>query len=135
MDFEDTIGRILKEKSFKNPETRITKKTVQLTTHYINLFINEAILRSNEERIAEGNSLTRVDGIDNIPEMNTQNDEFEFSDDDNDPDVEDVDPELDDMQQSSTQRQLSGHLEEITGNDTLDSRHLSKIAGVLLMDF
>lgn len=128
--FEDTIARILKEKSFKNPDTRITTKTVQLTTQYINLFINEAILRSNEERIAEGNSLTRVDGIDNVPDIsNTQNDDFAFSDD------EDIDPDVDDMQESSTQRQLSGHLEEINTNDTLDSRHLSKVAGVLLMDF
>lgn len=128
--FEDTIARILKEKSFKNPDTRITTKTVKLTTQYINLFINEAILRSNEERLAEGNSLTRVDGIDNVPEIpNTQNDDFAFSDD------EDIDPDVDDMQESSTQRQLSGHLEEINTNDTLDSRHLSKVAGVLLMDF
>ena len=49
-----TIARIFKELSFKSSNTRITLSTLELSSEYIKLFINEAIIRANEERLDEG---------------------------------------------------------------------------------
>ncbi|KAK6453697.1 uncharacterized protein RJT20DRAFT_62509 [Scheffersomyces xylosifermentans] len=138
-----TIARLFKEVAFKdvNGDTRITLSTLKLSSEYIRLFINEAIIRANEERILEGDSLSKVDGIDNVVSNNNQTNAGdvdgggdEIEEDDavvDDDEIEDIDP--DDLQDSNTQRQLKPDVP--TANDTLDSRHLSKVAGLLILDF
>jgi hypothetical protein len=129
----DTIARIFQEKSFTKPDTKIAKSTLKLTSEYIHLFINEAIVRANEQRLLEGDSLTKVDGIDNVSQkvLLTQVD-ADVSDNGDDIDI-DEDPE--DYHETNTQRQLSGAFDNTVSNDTLDSRHLAKIAGLLVLDF
>lgn len=134
-----TIARLFQTSAFKNEKTRITQKTLQLSSEYIKLFINEALIRSNEERLAEGDSLTKVDGIDNLNKSretedgdiearvadNTMNDWSEPDDDD----------DMDDPTQSGTQNQTAYKSDVDLGNDTLDAKHLSKVAGILVLDF
>ncbi|KAK6198518.1 CENP-S associating centromere protein X-domain-containing protein [Scheffersomyces amazonensis] len=125
-----TIARIFREISFKNDNTRITQTALELSSQYISLFINEAILRSNEERIVEGDELDKVDGIDGIEENQRQThqvdrDEQEL-DDIGDEDV--IDP-------PESQTQFGVDQEHVKLSESLDSHHLSKIAGVLILDF
>lgn len=134
-----TIARLFQTSAFKNEKTRITQKTLQLSSEYIKLFINEALIRSNEERLAEGDSLTKVDGIDNLNKTremeqgdiearvadNTMNEESEPDDDD----------DMDDPTQTGTQNQTAYNSDVDLGNDTLDAKHLSKVAGILVLDF
>ena len=122
-----TIARLFKELSFKDPQTRITLSTLELSSEYIKLFINEAIIRANEERIDEGDTLIRIDGIDNVASTTSRNnheetqyptiDEIEdsmriddYSNNINiDPIEEDDDDLIDDdyfQDESDTQRQL-----------------------------
>lgn len=117
-----TIARIFREIAFKNDETKITVNALALASEYIKLFVNEAIIRSNDERLLEGDSLTKVDGIDNVLQ---HQDEVvnELSDDD----VEIPEDE------SSTQAQLRQAQADTT--DLVDSRHLAKIGGILVLDF
>lgn len=114
-----TIARIFNEVSFKNEETRITLSTLELASEYIRLFINEAVIRSNEERLLEGDSLNKVDGIDNV--------QGGTADDFDDENTDGIDPPVDEHTQINTNVNLS--------NDTLDSRHLEKVAGILVLDF
>lgn len=129
-----TIARIFREIGFKNADTLIMLSTLKLSAEYIRLFVNEAIIRANEERILEGDSLSKVDGIDNVESASDANIEVDAEAEDEiieDDDIDDLDPE--DIQDSDTQRQLK--VAETNNNDTLDSRHLQKIAGVLILDF
>ena len=128
-----TIARIFKELSFKSSNTRITLSTLELSSEYIKLFINEAIIRANEERLDEGDSLVKIDGIDNVtqyPNIEEEQEEVNMEDID-DFDEDDYYDEI-----TNSQRQLK-KLENNTtgGNNRLDSRHLQKIAGVLTLDF
>lgn len=128
-----TIARIFKELSFKSSNTRITLSTLELSSEYIKLFINEAIIRANEERLDEGDSLVKIDGIDNVtqyPNIEEEPEEVNMEDID-DFDEDDYYDEI-----TNSQRQLK-KLENNTtgGNNRLDSRHLQKIAGVLTLDF
>ena len=121
---ETVLARIFHEVAFKDENTRITAKAMKLSQEYIRLFVQEAIMRSNEERLLEGNSLTTVDGIDNVDKP---------MDDEEDPEKELEDTAIydgDDTNNFTTQRPPTD-----TENDTLDSRHLAKIAGVLVLDF
>lgn len=120
-----TISRLFHGVAFKNEDTRISEKTLQLSGQYIRLFINEAIMRANEQRISEGLSLNRVDGIDNIQQHGEREDPEE--------ELPDVTLNEDDIASNPNTQFVSG--EEEVGNDTLDARHLSKVAGVLLLDF
>mmetsp|Transcript_2534 Transcript_2534/g.2470 ORF Transcript_2534/g.2470 Transcript_2534/m.2470 type:complete len:153 (+) Transcript_2534:88-546(+) len=134
-----TIARLFQSTAFKNEKTRITQKTLQLSSEYIKLFINEALIRSNEERLAEGDSLTKVDGIDNLNKPR----EIEHRDIDarvvdetmNDGSEPEDEEDLDDPTQIGTQNQTAYNLEVDLGNDTLDAKHLSKVAGILVLDF
>ncbi|KAG7663774.1 uncharacterized protein J8A68_002634 [[Candida] subhashii] len=143
-----TIARIFKELSFKDPTTTITISTLDLSSEYIKLFINEAILRSNEERIKQNNGgLENVVMDDDHNEMNTSSTQYPTMDE---LDVEEVDASDDEEDEyilndeSNTQKQLKQVNQESrgrvsgnggSGNDTLDSNHLAKIAGILLLDF
>lgn len=120
-----TIARTFAEVSFKNTDSRITANTLKLSAEYIKLFINEAVLRSNEERINEGNSLNKVDGIDDV-EIDDAAVDAEVSLD------EDVDE--DDIEIPAPATQYRPREEEV-GNNVIDTRHLSKVAGVLVLDF
>lgn len=104
----DTIAHVL-HSSFKDSDTRVTERVVALSSKYINLFINEAIIRANLERVLEGD--VNVDGIDNVGKESDG--ESESGDSVNSFDID----------------------TNVSTNDTLDSRHLKKIGGVLLMDF
>lgn len=124
-----TIARIFRELSFKNDSTRITLSTLELSSEYIKLFINEAIIRSNEERLLEGDEMSKVDGIDNLPAKSQPAETQEPSQ----AEGEDFDSDLDDYPTQDVNTQL-GPLETLA-NDTLDTRHLSKVAGILVLDF
>ncbi|RCK66025.1 hypothetical protein Cantr_01690 [Candida viswanathii] len=149
-----TIARLFKELSFTTPEsTRITLSTLELSSEYIKLFINEAIIRANEERVDEGDALGKVDGIDYVTTQypdsqeitGTQGEKKEEEeevgvelgegDDDDDVDVDDFDEDDYYDEISNSQRQLAKLDNGSTANNRLDSRHLQKIAGVLVLDF
>lgn len=56
-----TVSRIFRDLSFQNSDTKITEKTLKLSSEYIHLFINEAIVRSKEERLNEMNAINNDD--------------------------------------------------------------------------
>lgn len=114
-----TIARIFQEVAFKNEDTRITLSTLDKVSEYTRLFVNEAVLRSNEARIQEGDTLNKVDGIDNIDK---KSDDIEDDFDENNQ-IDPVD--------AYNLRTNADHY----SNDTLDSRHLASVAGVLVLDF
>ncbi|EGW33714.1 uncharacterized protein SPAPADRAFT_59080 [Spathaspora passalidarum NRRL Y-27907] len=128
-----TIARIFRELSFKNDSTRITMDTLELSSEYIKLFINEAIIRSNQERLDEGDSLTKVDGIDNVNQTQpaSKDEDDQFGDDD---DV-DVDFDDDDIPEDAFTNTFNNPSTNANTNDSLHSRHLDKVAGVLVLDF
>lgn len=134
-----TIARLFQTVAFRNENTRITQKTLQLSSEYIKLFINEAMVRSNEERLVEGDSLTKVDGIDNLSKpRETENDDIEARITDttvNEGDEPDEDDDMDDPTQTGTQNQTAYNSDVDLGNDMLDAKHLSKVAGILVLDF
>lgn len=158
-----TLARLFQNVAFRSEKTRITKRTLELSSSYINLFVNEALIRSNEARIQEGDKLTKVDGIDNLEgarEAENPNNDAEVNDtlfadtlnnstvmkdnlvdgasnatlqesddifsDDNDDANEKI---------SSTQSKTAFNSDMDLGNETLDTKHLSKIAGILVLDF
>lgn len=115
-----TVARVFHEVSFKN-NTRIAASTVALSAEYIRLFVHEAIVRANAQRLAELPP-TEVDGIDNVEGdvlENEENDQFR-------------DTQLNEERGLGlpTQRPPAR-----AGNDTLDSRHLTAVVGMLVMDF
>lgn len=121
------ISRLFHESCFRNEDTRMTQKSLQMSAQYIRLFINEAIIRSNEERRLEGDRMEKVDGIDNIEEVReNEGDE-----------VEEEVPDITMMEEEpSTQMPTQyGSTETSDDTSTIDTRHLSAIAGVLLLDF
>ncbi|EMG49216.1 hypothetical protein G210_0079 [Candida maltosa Xu316] len=146
----NTIARLFKDISFKDPSTRITSTTLELCGEYIKLFINEAIIRSNDERVDEGDVLLKIDGLDknnnNSKESQSQGRETQYVDLEDEIDLDDEDAYrdqiIDDPEEdlSNTQRQLQRNTTNNNGNggggdNRLDSRHLQKIAGVLTLDF
>ncbi|KAH3681775.1 hypothetical protein WICPIJ_007213 [Wickerhamomyces pijperi] len=71
-----TISRIFQTVTFQNEETRITKQTLQLSSKYLELFVKEAILRSDEARLQR--EIDQKQGTVNkgeIPGLNDQLDE------------------------------------------------------------
>lgn len=118
----EVIARIFHDVAFKNSETRITASTVALSTEYMNLFVREAITRANEVRLREVPP-TAIDGIDNV-EPNTEEllqnvDQFS-----------DVTLEEEEADSQRREEQIS-----TSSTSSLDTRHLSAIAGVLVLDF
>lgn len=129
-----TIARIFENLSFKSKDTKITANTLKLSSEYIRLFINEALIRSNEERLLEGNAVDKVDGIDNLDDdLDDANAEVEVPptaefDEDED---EDIDNQIPGEMTQGDRLNNDGQQD----NQMLDTRHLSKIAGVLVLDF
>lgn len=122
-----TISRIFHEICFQNEDTRMTQKSLQLSAQYIRLFVNEAIIRSNDERKLEGDKMEKVDGIDNIEEMR-QNEGEEVEEEV--PDITIAEEEF--PTQMPTQYGSTDVSEDFS---SIDTRHLSAIAGVFLLDF
>lgn len=124
-----TIARLFKNVAFQNESTKISTKSLDLVSEYIRLFTQEAILRSNEERLAE-EPLGRVDGIDNTStqrefERHHEGVESKVADTQNEEDIE-------------VPTQISNNAFNTTvelGNDVVDTRHLARVAGVLVLDF
>lgn len=123
-----TVARVFHQLSFKSDSTRIAASTVALSSEYIRLFVQEAILRSNAQRLSEMPP-TAIDGIDNVesqvPEDNDNdnyNDQFRETS---------MDEEIDERGLGVPTQMPP----QAAGNDTLDSRHLSAVAGMLVMDF
>lgn len=105
-----TVARVFREVAFRH-DSRISASTVALSTEYLRLFVHEAIARANAQRLAD---LTTVDGIDNVPAL---------------------EPELaEQLQESMETEDIPTQMPE-QGNDTLDTRHLAAVAGLLVLDF
>lgn len=118
----ELVARIFHDVAFQKPNTRITASTVGLSTEYMRLFIREAIVRANEVRLQE-EPPTEVDGIDNVAlekELLQNYDQFGDTSLEEEEDVEVPEPE--EVPPTST-------------NGVLDTRHLSAVAGVLVLDF
>lgn len=132
-----TIARIFQQVSFKRDDTRITANTLKLTAEYIKLFVSEAVTRSNEERLAEGDLLTKVDGIDDLEkDVDPEDIEARVPDTTMNADIDDMeDPDAAIYSQPPTQLLNAMQDGASLRNDTLDTRHLQKVAGVLVLDF
>ncbi|CAK7902599.1 hypothetical protein CAAN1_07S03554 [[Candida] anglica] len=128
----NTIARLFQTVSFQEENTRITGKALQLSAEYIRLFTEEAILRALQEQEAE-ESLTKVDGIDNINSQKLLESQHEGTE------AKVVDSQSDeemDALEEDTQRGVNAYNSEVDlGNDVLDTRHLAKVAGILVLDF
>lgn len=62
-----TIARLLKDVAFKKDTTEITEPAVILSGEYIRLFIQEAVLRANEQRLGELEECKGKEGISGFP--------------------------------------------------------------------
>lgn len=49
----DTVARIFQSEGFQKPDTKIRVDALLLLSRYLELFVNEAIERANEQRIHE----------------------------------------------------------------------------------
>ncbi|KAF5209451.1 putative NADH-ubiquinone oxidoreductase subunit [Clavispora lusitaniae] len=110
----ETVARVFQEVAFKRSGTRMSAKSLALSTEYIRLFVEEAILRSNAQRLAE-DSPTVIDGIDNIQEENEANESFE--------------------EENERGSGVSTQIPTDLASDTLDTRQLASVAGLLVLDF
>lgn len=119
-----TVARVFQGVAFRSKSTRIKAPAVALSAEYIRLFIQEAVLRANAQRLAEGQG---VDGIDNEPGPDSLDvgaaEELPLSDEDN---FSDEDRGL------GLPTQLPPAAEP---EDSLLTRHLAAISGLLVMDF
>lgn len=119
----ETIARLFRDVSFKNKSSRITHQSLELSKEYISLFIEEAITRSNEERVLEGET-------DKVRETGTRPEHLNYMTLGLSPiETQDIDLEED----YNTQDRFAKEAMEAT--DVIDSRHLAKIAGILVLDF
>lgn len=127
-----TIARVFHELAFKKKTTEITQPTVILCGEYIRLFVQEAILRSNQQRLAE------------LDEKRTQEDvkpesgPFEGSEVGEENEVADAEQEDDFDDKELGFRGLGVFTQtelDVPPVDTLETRHLAAISGLLLMDF
>lgn len=119
----ETIARVFHESSFSRSDTRITASTVALSAEYINHFVAEAVARSNYARLHE--APVAVDGIDNVAAGAVPSGEEEADADDSNGDFT-VDSGADSDGDSD---------HGPPDSNTLDTRHLRAIAGVLVLDF
>lgn len=95
---EVTIARLFHTVSFSESDTRISAKTMQMSTKYLEMFTREAIIRCNDERVSESHETS------DRYRVKLEGDESNLKS------------------------------EEIEQNE-LDSRHLEKVAGLLVLDF
>lgn len=126
-----TIARIFRELAFKRDTTEITEPTVILCGEYIRLFVQEAILRSNEQRLAElGEKRTQEDLKQAEDQAKKEaSEEFETNDADDDEDFADEDLGFRGLG-VFTQTEF-----DVPPIDALETRHLAAVSGLLLMDF
>ena len=121
-----TVARVFSEVSFARDSTRITSSAVALSAEYIRLFVLEAILRANAQRLSEEKP-TEIDGIDNTENIDTldaleTHDQFPDS--------------YDDIDEEDRGLGVSTQMPPATdANDALTTRHLAAISGLLVMDF
>lgn len=126
-----TIARVFQEVSFKDPQTLVSAPAIVLSSEYIRLFVREAVLRANEQRVAELETAPKVEDEEMIPAEKTHNNE----------EKENIDRGIDDDEQgdeedfSNRELGVSIQLELPPVNDALETRHLAEISGLLLMDF
>lgn len=118
----ELVARVFHDVAFQKPETRITASTVALSTEYTRLFISEAVERANDVRAKEVPP-TAIDGINNVEAENEQ--PLQGYDQFGDTSMEEDEPEI----------QEEDKLPPASGTTTLDTRHLSAVAGVLVLDF
>lgn len=118
----ELVARVFHDVSFQKPNTRITASTVALSSEYMRLFIREAVIRANDVRLLE-EPPTVVDGIDNV--VPAEQAPLQSYDQFGDTSLEDDEPEL---QPEEDQPPPSNA-------GTLDTRHLSAVTGVLVLDF
>lgn len=116
-----TIARVFKDVAFRSGQTRVSAAAVALSEEYIRLFIQEAVLRANAERLQD--QPTHIDGIDNVAEANAV--------------ADDSDQFRDTSMDEPEERGLGVPTQwpPEVGNDVLDSRHLAAVSGLLVMDF
>lgn len=112
----ETVARVFQEVAFRRPNTRISSKAVALSTEYLRLFVEEAVLRANEQRKTEEPSST-VDGIDNVDNGDNEGD-FNTS-----------------MEELERGLGVPTQVPAEVANDTLDTRQLAAVAGLLVLDF
>lgn len=116
----ETVARLFQEEAFRRPNTRISAKAVALCTEYLRLFVEEAVLRANEQRKAE-EPPTHIDGIDNVIRTENGDDAFNTS-----------------MDEEPEERGLGVPTQvpaDLSNDNTLDTRQLAAIAGLLVLDF
>lgn len=74
------LARLFHTIAFEKEDTRITQKSLQLTTEYLKMFTREAILRANEVRLKEaGTRAIELDvqlALDNNQEAEGSNEEL-----------------------------------------------------------
>ncbi|OBA19639.1 hypothetical protein METBIDRAFT_46243 [Metschnikowia bicuspidata var. bicuspidata NRRL YB-4993] len=116
-----TIARVFSEVSFSNASTRITSSAVALSAEYIRLFVREAILRANAQRLEEA-APTEVDGIDNVTAAAAPPADYGDGSDASD----------DEGVALPVPTQLPPATDS---SDTLTTRHLAAVSGLLVVDF
>lgn len=95
---EITIARLFHTVSFSEKDTRISAKTMQMSTKYLEMFTREAIVRCNDERVNESR-------------------------------------ETSDRYRVKLEGEEVAPSSEVIEQNELDSRHLEKVAGLLVLDF
>lgn len=114
-----TIARIFQELSFQSKSTKITAPAVILSSEYIRLFIQEAVLRSNEERLAE---LAKESTVKEVSEIDENEEQLDTEDNEEDEALRGL----------GLMSQLETEMPKL---DALEASHLAAISGLLLMDF
>lgn len=113
-----TIARIFHSVAFQSETTKITAPAVILTSEYIRLFVQEAVLRANEHRLSElaNESVKKEDpSVDDNKQLDNEDEEDE---------------------EEHRGLGLMSQLEtEMPVLDALEARHLMAVSGLLLMDF
>lgn len=123
----ETIARLFRDVAFKEKDTSITVSALELASEYISLFVSEAVLRSNQERILEA-ELEQSRGTESKPEQTQEHTVPQLQTLMMDG-MQDLDPE----DVFNSQEEFSRNVEPT--NDVIDTRHLARVAGILVLDF
>lgn len=118
-----TIARIFHDVAFKKKDTKITAPAVLLSGEYIRLFVQEAVLRANEQRLAD---------LSSGPANGDEPKKDDLGDEENDEEDFDFDEEEDDHRGLGVSTQIEV---DVPPMDVLEARHLAAVSGLLLMDF
>ncbi|CDK29258.1 unnamed protein product [Kuraishia capsulata CBS 1993] len=117
------LARLFQTAAFEDDATRISSKTVECCTEYLRLFVKEAVIRSNEARIHE--ELETEDRFEIKYQKNATRNNVRSHEDDQNLDDSDVD---DGQEGAKTRRRT-------VADATIDTRHLERNAGLLVLDF